>query len=166
MTISANEIQFFLSGGPTNTNPNSSIGGAISSSPVLGMLNNLFRDITSEEAASGRTDYRCVYIKNASSSDSLYDAEIYVYSQSSAGSNVTIGTSSSPVGTTAPLLAVDTLSPAGVTFQETSVSNRISIGTIGPNSRVPVWIKRTTTAGTSFKELDNFVLKITGKPFA
>lgn len=166
MTISADQLQFFLSGGSINTDPNYSIGGAISSSPVLGTLNNLFRDVTSEQAASGRTDYRCVYVKNTSGSDSLYEAEIYVYSQSSGGSDVTIGTSPTPVGTTAPLLAVDTLDPSGVTFQETSTSSRISIGTIGPNSAVPIWIKRTTNAGTTFKELDNFVLKITGKPFA
>lgn len=166
MTISAEQLQFFLSGGSVNTDPNYSIGGAISSAPVLGVLNNLFRDVSSDEAASGRTDYRCVYIKNISSSDSLYEAEIYVYSQSSGGSSVMIGTSPTPVGTIAPLLAVDTLSPSGVTFQETSSSSRISIGTIGPNSAVPVWIKRVTSAGTTFKELDNFVLKITGKPFA
>ena len=166
MTIAADQLQFFLSGGAINTDPNYSIGGAISSAPVLGVLNNLFRDVNSDEASLGRTDYRCVYIKNTSSSASLYEAEVYVFSQSSGGSNVVIGISPSPVGTTAPLLAVDTLNPSGVAFQETSPSSRISIGTIGPNSAVPVWIKRTTSAGTSFKELDNFVLKITGKPFA
>lgn len=165
MTISADQIQFFLSGGSINTDPNSSVGGGISTTPVLGTLNNLFRDVSSAQAASGLTDYRCVYIKNASLADSLYEAEVYVYSQTSGGSGVTIGTAASPVGTIAPLLAVDTLEPAGVTFQETSVNSRISIGTIGPNSSVPVWVRRTTDAGTGFKDFDNFVLKITGKPF-
>jgi hypothetical protein len=165
MTITSNQIQFFLSGGSSNSNPNLSLGGEISNTPVLGTLNNIFSDITTEQASSGRTDYRCVYIKNISVSDSLYDAGIYVYSQSSGGSTIEIGTSPTPVDTTAPSIAVDTLAPYDVTFEETSSGSRIILGDVGPESIVPVWIRRTTSPETDFKELDNFVLKITGKPF-
>lgn len=77
-----------------------------------------------------------------------------------------IGLSPTPLNTTAPLLSVDTVAPAEVTFQQSSVDNRISLGTLGPLSVVPIWIKRTTSPGTDFKEYDNFILKVTGKPFA
>lgn len=156
---------FFLSGGQNNNNPNLSLGGSISNSPVFGTLNNLFSNVTSDEASSGKTDYRCVYVKNSSASDSLYDASVYILAQSSGGSSVTIGTSSAPINTIAPILAVDTLAPSGVTFQETGVDNRLNLGTMTPSSFVPIWIRRVTTPGTDFKEYDNFILKVTGRPF-
>lgn len=162
MTISPENIQFFLSGGSSNNNPNSSLGGAISNYLVTGLLNNIFSDVTSDEASEGKVDYRCVYVKNANSSDSLYDAFVFISSQITGGSYVEIGISGNP----APLIAVDTLAPDGVTFIETNVDNRISVGDISPLQAVPVWIKRVTPSGTSFKENDNFVLKVSGKPFA
>lgn len=165
MTISANQLLFFLSGGQNNTNPNLSLGGSISSALVSGTINNLFSNISSEEASSGRTDYRCVYLKNSSATDSIYDAGAYVSSQSSGGSTATIGLSATPINTVAPLLAVETIVPSGVSFQDSSVDNRINIGTMGPLSFVPVWIRRVTMPGTSFKEYDNFVLKFVGRPF-
>jgi hypothetical protein len=91
MAFQPSDIDFFLSGGPTNSNPNNSIGGLPSSFLVLGSMNNLFADVQSEQAASGRTDYRCFYIFNASSADTLRDAEIYFSEQGQGGSSVTLG---------------------------------------------------------------------------
>lgn len=163
MAVTPNQLQFFLSGGSGNTNPNLSIGGAISNTPVVGILNNLFPDVTSSEASSGKTDYRCIYLRNTSISDSLYLSEVYVSSQISGASYIQIGTL--PVGTLAPLLAVDTMAPSGVAFSDTSVNQKISVGTIPPQSSVPIWIKRQTDPSTGFKERDNFILKISGRPF-
>lgn len=164
MSITADQISFLLSGGTSNSNPARSIGGAASSIPVLGTLNNLFSDITSAEATAGKTDYRCFYIKNGSSS-TLYSTSVYIDSQSSGGSKVQIGLSL-PSSNTAPLLAVDTLAPSGVSFQDADISSKISIGDISAGASVPVWVKRTTSAGTTFKEKDTFSIRIVGKPFA
>lgn len=89
--ISSDDIEFLLSGGSNNSDPNKSIGGEISSFPVLGSLNNLFPDITSEEAASGKVDYRCFYVKNSSSAGFLYDASMIITSQSSGGAYANLG---------------------------------------------------------------------------
>lgn len=91
MAIKPSDIEFFLSGGPTNSNPNNSIGGLPSSFPLLGSANNLFPDISSEIASSGKTDYRCFYISNESASDSLIDAEVYFEEQGPGGSVVEMG---------------------------------------------------------------------------
>lgn len=91
MAIKPSDIEFFLSGGPTNSNPNNSIGGLPSSFPLLGSANNLFPDISSEIASSGKTDYRCFYISNESTSDSLIDAEVYFEEQGTGGSVVQMG---------------------------------------------------------------------------
>ncbi|NBT57382.1 hypothetical protein EBT16_01215 [bacterium] len=90
-TIGSTNIEFLLSGGTNNADPSKSTGGGPSSFPVLGSLNNLFPDITSEEASSGKVDYRCFYVKNSGSSVTLYDTQVLVSSQNSGGSYVDIG---------------------------------------------------------------------------
>lgn len=92
MAISLSDIEFFLSGGPTNSNPNNSLGGQPSSFLVLGSMNNLFSDISTEEADSGKTDYRCVYVFNESETDSLYETKVYFGEEGSGGSSVMLGT--------------------------------------------------------------------------
>ena len=91
--ISASEIGFFYSGGPNNSNPSLSIGGNPSNFPILGSTNNLFPNVTAEDAVAGKTDYRCFYVFNNSPTAALMDASIYVLSQKSGGSTVEIGVS-------------------------------------------------------------------------
>jgi hypothetical protein len=91
MTIAVSQIIFLLSGGTSNSNPSRSIGGPPSTFLVLGSLNNLFSDVTSEEATSGKTDFRCFYVKNNSLDSSLYDVECFIDSQASRGSTAEVG---------------------------------------------------------------------------
>lgn len=265
-TINASNIEFLLSGGTNNSDPSKSVGGDPSSFPVLGSLNNLFSDVTSADATSGKTDYRCFYIKNSDSSGSLYDASVSVSAQSEGGSYADIGIAKStdvqviditgvsisgtlvlrlgntpismnwgespfgfsaslrnalgyvgvpaavdytvsgntasftvtfsgasdnknwpalqiqennltgvdapvvrirkmaqgqPTNSSAPLLATDSMPPAGVTFSSTA----ISVGTLSPGDFVPVWIRRITPPNTQFSENDGLTVKILGKPF-
>lgn len=61
----SNTISIVLSGGSSNINPNSSLGGDPSAASVpSNQMNNLFEDISKEIAASGSEEYRCVYIFN------------------------------------------------------------------------------------------------------
>jgi hypothetical protein len=91
MAINLSDIEFFLSGGSSNSNPALSLGGAPSGFVILGTLNNLFSNVTSEQAESGRTDYRCFYVFNGSETDSLLDSEIFLESQDAGGSRAQIG---------------------------------------------------------------------------
>ena len=91
MTVKSSDISLVLSGGSNNNNPNNSIGGNPSSFPVTGSVNNLFANLTTEEAMAGKTDYRCFYLKNSSSTDALFDCNIFISSQNSAGSYVQLG---------------------------------------------------------------------------
>jgi hypothetical protein len=91
MAIGPSDIDFLLSGGSTNSNPNNSIGGPPSNFPVLGLMNNLFANVKSESANSGSTDYRCFYISNRNATDTLYDVQVYFSEQGPRGSNVSVG---------------------------------------------------------------------------
>ena len=65
MAVVSGDIVYFMSGGSGNSNPNNSIGGDPSSSPISGLVNNLFDNISPEETTAGKTDYRCFYIFNS-----------------------------------------------------------------------------------------------------
>jgi hypothetical protein len=268
-TIQSSDISFLLSGGSSNQNPNLSLGGSPSSTPVSGSLNSLFSDVDAASATSGTTDYRCFYILNKSSTETLYSASVHVHLQGTGGSYADIGlststevqkleitgsptsgtmslrlgstefsatwdgsaanflsslasslssvglgdisvsyssgsthsftaqflgslnnkahpllevvsndlspavsasitrqTQGSPINSTAPSLATPSTEPAGVVFSQTSTSSKLLVGELGPGDSFPVWLRRTTPAGTGFKENDSVSIRLSGDPFA
>lgn len=70
-----------------------------------------------------------------------------------------------PINSLAPLLATPSTSPSGVAFSTSSASAKILVGELGPGDSMPVWLRRTTPAGTEFKESDFVVVRLSGDPF-
>lgn len=89
MTVGVNDISFILSGGPSNINPNASLGGEPSSQPILSNL--LFDDLTDEQTQVGRTDFRCFYLTNDHPSDSLYNTKIFIAEEVPEGASTEFG---------------------------------------------------------------------------
>jgi len=95
MVNAVTDISVVLSGGATNINPNLSLGGQPSSSPVTDdVLNNLFDDISPEEAISGHEDYRCFYFFNDGES-SVYDIKLWIQEDFVDGAAMEIGVQAS-----------------------------------------------------------------------
>ncbi len=89
-----NDLSIVLSGGSSNVNPNLSIGGFPTPVSILNdSLNNLFSDITPEQASEGREDYRCVYLFNDASGDNstIYNIIIWTKEQLENGSTIEVG---------------------------------------------------------------------------
>lgn len=85
-------INFYLSGGSNNNNPNLSLGGLPSKYPLSSFgINNLFDNVTSEQAKIGNTEYRCFYIFNDSEDKHLYNSSIYAIQTTTEGAEVQIG---------------------------------------------------------------------------
>lgn len=52
-------LVFRLTGGASNSDPDASLGGVMSNTEISGTaLNNLFDDVSPDEATSGSTEYR------------------------------------------------------------------------------------------------------------
>ena len=69
MAIIASELHYRHSGGAGNSDPDASIGGAMSSTQITDDSdNNLFDDVTGDEASSGDTEYRGIYLYTVDSS--------------------------------------------------------------------------------------------------
>lgn len=91
MLTSGNDISIVLSGGSSNINPNNSLGGDPSGSPVAnGVLNNLFDDVSPEEASEGSEEYRCIYIFNDGET-SIWGLNIWLLENESQGSVIELG---------------------------------------------------------------------------
>lgn len=92
--INPSDIIFVLSNGsypPTNSDPNESLGSTPSNVGVGTSLENLFQNITTEEASSGVIDYRCFYVFNDSATDDLPSTSIYLDGQLDSPVQLSIG---------------------------------------------------------------------------
>jgi hypothetical protein len=77
MAIQATDVSFVLSGGTNNDEPEFSLGGFPSPTPMPDTLNNLFTDITPAQASAGKVDYRCFYIFNDNADDPMYECTLF-----------------------------------------------------------------------------------------
>ncbi len=91
MVASGDDIILTLTGGPANTDPDQSLGGEPSNYPITGVINNLFDNLNSSQSTNGHTDYRCIYVFNNNSIDSLYEVKAYIQSETDDGSEIELG---------------------------------------------------------------------------
>lgn len=93
MALSDGDIKLFYSGGVGNNDPDTSLGGDISNTPLTST--RIFDLVAPAQTAAGNVDYRCVYFNNINEASSLYDSLVYIESQTELGAEISIGTESS-----------------------------------------------------------------------
>lgn len=159
MPIVETDIQYRLSGGAANADLDASLGGIMSSTAadLATPANNAWDDVPGSEAAAGRTEYRCFYVRNGHASLTLQDAYVELTTQSQAA--VAIGLDPAGIGdgaTTgvATTVANETTAPTGVTFSAVNAGDRLTIGDLGPGQAIAVWEKRIVEAGEAIKNTD------------
>ena len=156
MPITSAEIVYRLSGGAANSNANTSLGGAKSSTVVPAAL---FDDVTSAESAAGDTEYRCFYVHNANASLAMQNAVIYIQANTT-GSRIAIGVGSSAINATEQTVADEGTAPAGVTFyQPANKAAGLALGNIPAGQHRAVWVRRTIGAATAAAN-DTYTLQI------
>lgn len=89
-------VKFYLSGGASNSNPNLSLGGVMSSVEIdfSNPQDNLFDDVLSDDALNGYIDYRCFYIMNVTTgvdSVTVHNLVVEIDSEVSGGSSIVLG---------------------------------------------------------------------------
>lgn len=160
MPIIASEIQYRLSGGASNSDPNASLGGVKSSNSLSGTL---FDDVSSAQAAAGLVEYRCFYVHNNNGTLTLIAPKVWIQSNTpSATTTVAIGLGTSAQGGTEQTVANEGTAPSGVTFSEPAdFATGIALGDIPNGGHRAVWVRRTVTAGTA-AVADSFTLRVQG----
>lgn len=151
-----------LSGGSGNTDPNASLGGAISSTAVTdNSANNVWDDVSGSETSAGDIEYRCVYIRNSHATLTAFSTKIWIDTNTTSSSTtVDIGLGSSAVNGTEQTVANESTAPSSVTFSAPGVGTELSIGSIPAGQHKAVWIRRTVTAGGSATDDDTYILKV------
>ena len=170
MTITQSDIEFYLSGGSDNTDPNASLGGAISSTAVQdNTLNNVFDDVSGQESQDGDTEYRCIYVKNNHASDTWYNVVVWISQETPADDQIDIGLDPAGVGdgsTTgvATTIPDESTAPEGVTFSHPlDKASGLSIGDIPAGQCQAIWLKRIVPAGTSSYADNSFQITVEGE---
>lgn len=171
MAVDPSEIKLKLSGGSGNTDPNSALGGAISTDPsgviTTNVLNNLFDDAGTEESYLGDVEFRGIYIVNTSASSTLADARAFISSlTSSTTDEVDIALADEAINTTIETIANENTPPVGPVFtRPTTYGSGIALNSatgLAAGDYQGIWIRRTVDANSPTFSNDSFSLTIGG----
>ena len=152
MAITSSDLEFYLSGGSSNSNPNAALGGAISSSAITNASdNNLFDDVTGDEADSGDTEYRCIYLKNNHGSITLQNSKIWISSNTtSSDDTLDIALAGEGLNSSAETIANENTAPSGETFSAPANKGAgLSVGNVPNGQFYGIWGRRTVSASAS-----------------
>jgi len=169
MAIVAGDIDFRLSGGAANSDPDAALGGAKSSTELTdATLENLFSNAPAAESEAGSVKYRCFYVHNNHGSLALQNAEIWISANTPSGDTVAaIGLGTSAVNGTEQTVADEDTAPSGVTFSSADgQDNALSIGNIPADEHKAIWVRRTISAGAGAYNPDNMVINVEGETAA
>lgn len=174
MAVQAADIQFFLTGGSGNTNPNASLGGARSSTQIGSGLNNLWDNITGTNHAAGNVDtgaaadYRVFAVRLKTpltdASSSTLDNAVLKVSASSLGDNAIQAYVAATVNHTITAGADENTAPTdggAITFSNIPGGGLSLPTSIAPGDDVHVALKRTVSAGST-AQTNSITLQIVG----
>lgn len=148
MPIVSGDIDYRLSGGVANADPNASLGGAKSSNEVGA---NLFDTVGSAEAAAGDVEYRCMYVHNAHATLTMLNTVVWIQANTpSVDSNLEIGLGTSAINGTEQTVADESTAPAGVSFSApANEGEALAVGDIPPGQHKAIWLRRTINAAAA-----------------
>lgn len=159
MPIVAADIDFRLSGGGANADPNASLGG-IKSSTEVGT--NLFDTVASGEASAGDTEYRCLYVHNSHGTLTMLNAVIWIQTNTpSTDSTLDIGAGTSAINGTEQTVADESTAPSGVSFSAAANEGAaVALGDIPAGEHKAVWVRRTISAAAAAYTGDGGTLRV------
>jgi hypothetical protein len=167
MPIVTADIQWRLTGGVGNVDPNASLGGVMSTTAIVDATNdNLFDDVSGAESAAGDIEYRGFAVRNNHGSLTLQGSVIYISSlTSSADTEFDLAVAAEAMNVTMATIANESTAPATVSFtRPTTFAGGLQLnGATGltAGSFRGVWIRRTVGAAAA-AAADAGTLKVEG----
>lgn len=154
----AASLQWRLTGGASNSDPNASLGGASSSQALSATaLNNLFDNVTWAEAIAGDTEYRALDLYNAG------DASAYVpaiwFENNTSSADTTLAVADGGADSTASVADENTAPAGGLSFVDPTLGAPLSLATIPAGHYRRIWFKRVVNALASNVANDTATLK-------
>lgn len=156
----AADPQWRLSGGGSNSDPNASLGGVISSTQAG---STIFDNVTGDESAAGDTEYRGVYVYN-NGNVGLQSAVVWVQANTpDTETAIAIGLAAEGANATMATIANENTAPTSVSFSApTTKGAGLSVGTLAAGQRYGVWVRRVVNAAAAAFDNDTFTLRVEG----
>lgn len=167
MPIISTDLVFRLSGGAGNTSPAASLGGAMSTVGggiiTTAVLNNVWDDVSSAEAAAGDVEYRGIYIQNNHGSLQLQTAVYWIDSLStSPDTEADVTVAAEAAGVAMATIANESTAPATVVFSRpVTKGTGLAVGNINAASFRGLWERRTVSAAAAVAS-DTFSVRVEG----
>ena len=152
MPIVTADLATRLSGGAANSDPNASLGGAMSSTAFAdNVANNLWDNVSGAESAAGDVEYRGFYVRNGHATLSWLAPTIWISTlTTSSDTEFDIALAAEAVNVQMATIANESTAPATVTFtRPTSKATGLVIADIPATQFKGIWIRRTVTAGAA-----------------
>jgi len=164
MAITTSDLIIRLSGGSGNTDPNASLGGAMSTSTAVtdNTTHNLFDQVSGTESAAGDTEYRCVYLLNNHGTLTAQNTHVYISSNTaSADTTIDIALDGGGLNATAEgPVANENTAPSGESFTApTTYAAGLDMTNIPAGQKYALWIRRTVNAGAAAVNDDAVTIK-------
>lgn len=173
MPIVASDIIFRLSGGAANTDPNASLGGAITTGGGLSIittdsLNNVWDDVSGAESSAGDTEYRAIFIKNNHGTLTYTGAKVWISSNTtSADDTIEIALADEGINNTIETIANESTAPVGPTFSApTTFAGGLSLGNLAAGQAHGIWIKRIVNTNAQAANANPYTLSVQGETAA
>ncbi|MBU2025327.1 MAG: hypothetical protein ABIC19_00625 [Patescibacteria group bacterium] len=161
MSVLDTDLKLKLSGGAANSDPNASLGGAVSSEDITdNTLNNLFDDVLGDEHLAGDINYRCVFIKN-NSAETAYNVKVWIESNTTGeDSEIQIGEEAAG-GSPVQEIADEDTAPSAISFSTADgQANALVLGDMAAGAVYAIWIKRIVSAGSTPQANDTAQLEV------
>lgn len=149
-----------LTGGASNSDPNASLGGVRSSNAISATaMNNLFDNVSPDEASAGDTEYRALDLYNSGDATATNVVMFFDPNSSSADTALTVATEASPIDSTTSI-ADESTAPAGSpTYTAPTSGAKKSLPDIAAGSACRLWLKRVVTAAAGNTSNDAATMK-------
>jgi hypothetical protein len=140
-------------------------GKYVSTTDVTAPPNSFWDDVSSAEALSGDTEYRCVFIYNSHSTDSALNVTVSITGEVALGGTTTIALdnvatgAANGAGALSAIIANENTAPTPVGSFSTGP---LSIGTLAAGQAKAVWLKRVVGASTAAIVGDGFTFNVGG----
>jgi len=182
MGILESDLLYKYTSTGTTVNPELSLGGTCNPNTIpSGVSKNIFDDVTGQEAADGKIEYRCIGIHNTLSTHVWMNTSIRVdgfVRHASSPDSISFwverpaGTGGNPDGTV-QIVTADTIAPTGATWTAEAapsawkqISGKDYIGSIGADDWGAIWLKREVPAGAEAFTDRSCTLRVQGETSA
>lgn len=175
MAIQQSDLLYKYTGATSHdavqTDPDASLGNYRASSQITtGTDNNVFDDVSGEEASAGDTEYRAIAFHNNHGSLALTTCKVWIQVDTGNGEDdISFGVEAPSNETTGYIqtIADESTAPSAISFSDatskaTGLACPLTGGEVGAGEWFGIWLRRIISASASAKSAEAVTMRVEG----